>query len=156
MAPKILARTALGLATGLLALAMMPTAFAQDSFKGTWKIVEVTKPDWTEPTAQPQGMPMSVGDTVEFREGSVISSGELGCATAEYKIGKTNQAELFQRSISVANSAADIAAKFSLQSNSRSLLVECDNGLNFEFYEDAKGRVVTLFDSLVYTLERTR
>lgn len=156
MALKSIAPAKKLLPIALLVLAAMPSAYAQESFSGKWKVVEVVKPGWIEPTAQPQGSPMAVGDTVDFQKGAVSASGVLACAKAEYKVTKVNQGDLFQRSISAVDSAANIASQFKIESNPRSLLVDCDSGAMFEYHEAANNRIVTLFDNLVYTLERAR
>ena len=151
------------MAAGLLALATAPIAFAQDSFQGNWTVVEVTKPDWTEPNDQPQDKPMAIGDTVAFDDplyevstDKVDASGSMACADPSYQIVNVKQGELFDKSINGLAEAASVAKQFGLETNPRSLKVDCNNGTMFEFHEARNGRIVTLFDSLVYTLERPR
>lgn len=156
MISKSRARSNCFLPIGLIALALAPTAFAQDSYSGTWQIAEVSKPDWTEPNAEPQVAPMKIGDGVEFREGKVIADGVLACELASFKTAKTNQASLFQNSISAVDSSAKIAARFNLGSAPETLLVNCDDGVKFEYHKDTMGRLVVLSDSLVYTLKRSQ
>ena len=156
MAQTSFSRAGLALAAGLLALATTPIAFAQDSFQGNWTVVEVTKPDGTERTDHPQDKPMAIGDTVAFGPSQVDASGSMACADPSYQIVNVKQGELFDKSISGLAESASVAKRFGLETNPRSLKVDCNNGTMFEFHEARNGRIVTLFDSLVYTLERPR
>ena len=156
MAPKLISRALLGMAAGFIALAMAPAAYAQDSFAGNWKIVEIIKPDWTEPTAEPQEKPMAVGDVVDIQSNQIVANGAFNCATASYQVVKIDQVDLFQKSINGAAKAAAVASQFNIGGNALSLKVDCNNGMMFDFHQVSDNRIVSLVDSLVYTLERTR
>lgn len=156
MAINSFSRAGFCLLACLLALLTSPAAIAQESFEGNWKIVEVTRPDWIEPTAVPQEKPMTVADQIQITPGAIDANGILECANASYRIVMVSQTALFQESINGPTKAASVASQFGLDGSPRSLKVDCNNGTTFDFHEARNGRIVTLVDSLVYTLERTR
>lgn len=152
MTSKSLVLAGTWLATACCAVAMTPTAFAQDTFRGVWTIVEVTKPDWVDQGSTASQEPMAAGETVDFRSTEVVASGALRCAKASYQVSSSGLTELFRGKAGV--DAKSVAESLGLTSNPRTLRVNCSNGETFAYHE-GEGRIVTLQGTFLYTLMRS-
>lgn len=137
----------------LVFLVMAGSAYAQGTFKGEWKILDASSPDWVgNKAAQKVDFAVTfVGGKVDFRSTEVVADGALGCSRASYQFITVGISEIFQgRAGASAMNAAEAAG---INPGSRTLRVTCGNGESFDYHEAGKS-IVVLHGDFLYTLMR--
>lgn len=142
------------IAVAALLLAPQVAAAQDESFAGTWHIVDAEVAPWVEPDPTLlEDFERLRGATVTFLADQVEGPDPLGCGGATYTTGTVPPEGLFQGGLGE-EQAGEKAAALGLTGDSFATLdVACDTGL-FSYHLRDDGTVVFALSNVIYAMSR--
>jgi hypothetical protein len=141
-----------------LLLALVPAmAQAQETFAGTWTVIDAQAAPWVDAAAaEPQADPALRGGTITFAADRVDGPPPFGCTQAHYEVKKVGPEFLFQGGLT--DPGAQAAALGFIGDDITALSLACVRGeadVSMDFALVDADTAVFALDNIIYRMRRS-